>query len=376
LELSFRILRTPDEWAKITNAWEHMVARQSGQILGMDVTCTHAWALTLWENHLGRTGLEVLVAESGGELQAVVPFYRTPKTVHSVPCRCIASVTQLYSGRCGFLLNQPSGEVLGSLLKGLREHVPGWDVFLFTLVEGSISSLILREAAQLEGLRLEILSSQRSPYIVLDKPWDEYFALLPRKFRWNLRNFEKKMKAAGDVVHRAFECGADLTQFHDGVQEIEKASWKEDAGTSLTANSLQESFHARLMNVAADRRWFSGHILEFRGEPVAFVWGLVFGNIFYDFKESYKSSYRDFGPGHVLKLFLMEQLFKRGVAFYDYMGLCEAYKLRWTDKTYERSTFLLYNSTLAARAAQMANRFKKHFLARKPEPVPTPDSDS
>jgi hypothetical protein len=112
------------------------------------------------------------------------------------------------------------------------------------------------------------------------------------------------------------------------------------------------------MRVAAERNWFSGHILEFRGEPVAYVWGLLYRNIFYDFKESYKSAHRQLGAGHVLKLSLMEKLFKQGVAYYDYMGLCEEYKLRWTNKTYERSTFLLYNSTLAARAARVGNRIK------------------
>jgi len=371
LALAFRILRSTEEWNKLREFWDALIERQNGDILGLDPTCTLSWAETLWENHLGRKGLEVLVAESSGAVEAVLPYYRTQKKIHSVSCDTVAPITELYSCRCGFLLNEPRADLLEGLLNGLREHVSGWDVFVFTLVEGSPSRLLLAELEERGGLRLEKISAQRSPFIILDKPWTEYFDGLPRKFRWNLRNFQKKMQAAGSVVHLTFESGSKLEEFHEAVQEIEKASWKEEAGTSLTANTLQENFHARFMHAAAARGWFSGHLLEFRGEPVSYVWGLLYGNIFYDFKESYKSTYRDLGPGHVLKLSLMEKLFDKGVAFYDYMGLCEEYKLRWTDRTYERSTFLLYNKTLKARAAQLAGRVKKQVLNSDANPRTT-----
>jgi hypothetical protein len=363
VEIAFRVLRSPNEWAGLREEWDAIVKRESPSILGLDVTATSTWAEMLWENHLNHQGLELLVGESAGKLQALFPFYRIFKSVHSVPCRSIAPITELYSGRCGFLLREFSSEALQIVLNGLREHVSDWDVCVFSLVENSRSSQLFAEFQQQTKLRSEKLFSQCSPYIVLDKPWEVYFASLPKKFRWNLRNFEKRMRAAGEVIHRVFEQGSNLDQFHCAVQEIEKASWKEEAGTSLTANVLQESFHVRLMRGAAERGWFSGHVLEFRGEPVSYVWGLLYGNIFYDFKESYKSAHQHLGPGHVLKLSLMEQLFKRGVAFYDYMGLCEEYKLRWTDKTYERSTFILYNSTLAARAARLGSRIKKTVSA-------------
>ena len=194
---------------------------------------------------------------------------------------------------------------------------------------------------------------------------------MPKKFRWNLRNFQKKMETAGDVVHRVFESGSDIERFHAAVQEIEKASWKEEARSSLTSNALQERFHQRLMRAAADRGWLSGHVLEFRGEPVSYVWGLTYGNIFYDLKESYKSVYRDFGPGHVLKLSLMERLFASRLAFYDYMGLCEEYKMRWTDKTYSRTTFLLYNQTFPARVARLGGQIKELIDHSKRKPRAT-----
>ncbi len=372
MTLTFRSLRNPQEWNQFRNDWDAIVESQNAGITGLDVTSTSTWAETLWDNHLGRKGMEVFIAESGGRIEALIPYYRSTKTVHSVPCRSLAPITELYSGRCGFLLREPRPEILSDVLMGLAKHVASWDVFLFTLVEESASGLLLQESERHSGLRLERISSQRSPYIVQDKTWEEYFASLPKKFRWNLRNFEKKMRAAGEIVYRVFESGSDLEHFRSAVQEIEKGSWKEEATSSLTANALQQSFHTRLMYAAADRGWLSGHVLEFRGEPVSYVWGLLYGNVFHDLKESYKSAYRELGPGHVLKLHLMEKLFARRVAFYDYMGFCEEYKMRWTDKTYLRSTFLLYNRTLTARAARFGGRVKRSIFGLKEKPTPAP----
>lgn len=365
MNLDFRIVGSPQEWQLLQPAWDELVKRQAGSILGIDVTSTYMWATTLWSNHLNQAGMEVLIAESGGKLQALMPLFRGTKTIHSLRCRTLSPVTELYSGRCGFLLAEPRAELLKALLDALRAELPDWDVFVFTLVKDSVSEKLLEPCLGQQELRIENIANQKSPYIALDRPWEEYFASLPRKFRWNLKNFEKKMNSSGAVVHRVYEHGSDLEQFRLAVQEIEKGSWKEGAGTSMTANLIQETFHASLMHPAAQAGFFSGHVLEFRGEPVSYVWGLVFENIFYDFKESYKSAYRDFGPGHVLKFSLMQQLFSRRIAFFDYMGACEEYKLRWTDKTYERVTYALYNKTLRAKAAALAGKIRRRIA---PEP--------
>ena len=352
----FRILRTPAEWSYLHSIWEEIIKQQSDNILGMDVTCTSVWAENLWENHLERRGMEIAVMEADGDVQAILPFCRTSKRVHSIYCRGLAPVTELYSGRCGFLLREFKPEQLMRMIMGIQQNVPDWDVFTFTLVEGSQSRRLLQELEAAGELRVEKLATQTSPYIMLNGDWEGYFSQLPKKFRWNLRNCDKKMRAAGETEYQIFEAGSNLDRFHDAVREIEKESWKEKSGTSLTANQLQESFHRRFMVIAERCGWFSGHLLLFRREAIAYVWGLLYGNIFYDFKESYKSVHNELGPGHVLKLALIERLFRLRVPLYDYMGVCEPYKLRWTDKTYQRSTFIVYNNTLRGQTARFAGK--------------------
>jgi len=352
--VQLRVVHRYEDCAPLRDAWNDIVFRQSADILQLDVTSTFEWAMVLWRKHLNQSEQNIVLLEEQGKVLGIFPLYRASKTVHAVGCASVAPFTEIFSGRGGFLLDAPSPNHLRILLDYLYKDLPDWDVFVFTLVDGSPSSSLFFELQKSQRFPIEQIGYITTPYIMLEGTWPDYFASLPKKFRWNLRNAEKKMKAQGDVRYREFGPGSDLDYFAQAMLGIEKESWKESTGTSLTASHLQESFHTDLLEVVAGNGWFWGHLLELNGEPVAYVNGLKFNNVFCDLKESYKSKYKELSPGHVLKTFVMERMYASKVNFYDYMGLCEDYKMRWTDKTYSQSTYILYNKTLRATAARMA----------------------
>ena len=139
MDVSLRILTQESDWCALRPAWDEIVDRQSASILGLDVTCTSTWTEVLWENHLKRQKLEVLIGETHGRTDAILPFYRARKSVHSVPCRGLIATSELYKGRGGFVLRDARPEGLEALLIGLTTRVSGWDVFVFSLVENSAS---------------------------------------------------------------------------------------------------------------------------------------------------------------------------------------------------------------------------------------------
>lgn len=353
-----RVIGSYDACAVLREPWNQIVASQSGDILGLDVTCTFEWAMTLWRNHLERKEQRVLVLESDGEVAAILPLHQFKKQIHGLPCRVIAPFTELYSGRTGFLLRDPSPEQFAALFESLTDSVKDWDVFQFTLVDGSSQQRAFFDWQRGSGLTCEEISKQASPYIVMQENWDQHFASLPKKFRSTIRNGEKRMRDHGQLEYREFRDPSAIRDFAAASLEIEKDSWKEAAGTSLTVNQLQENFHTDFLSSAAENGWLSGHLLLLNNEPVAYIYGLLHNEIFSDLKESYKSRYREMSPGHVLKSFAFQSLYAHAARLYDFMGLCEEYKMKWTDKTYSRSTYLLYNRTTRGWAASRVGRLK------------------
>jgi CelD/BcsL family acetyltransferase involved in cellulose biosynthesis len=358
-----RVVTQYDECESLRVPWNEIVATQSSDILQLDVTNTFEWAMTLWRNHLGGEKQKVLILEADGEVVGVLPIYQFRKQVHGLPCRVIAPFTELYSGRCGFLLRDPRSSQIGALLGALNEAVTEWDVFQFTVVDGSAQQKELRTWQQESGLECEQISKQTSPYIELQENWDQHLTTLPKKFRSTIRNGERRMRERGRLKYRELRDNANIDYFAAASLEIERESWKEAAGTSLSANPLQESFHSELLRRAAQNGWLCGHILLLDGEPVSYIYGLLYNGIFFDLKESYKSRYREMSPGHVLKAFAFESLYAHKARIYDFMGACEKYKMNWTDKTYSRTSYLVYNCTARAWAARSLGRFMKnsHF---------------
>jgi CelD/BcsL family acetyltransferase involved in cellulose biosynthesis len=357
-EATAKVLTEYDHWASLRQPWNDLVAKQSGEILQLDVTCTFEWAMTLWRNHLGSQEQQVLVLKSGAEINGILPLYRFRKQVHGLPCRVIAPWTEHYSGRCGFLLREPSCEQFGVAMEALIATTKDWDVFQFALIDGSAQDQEFVAWQKQSGFICEEIGKQTSPYITLQQDWQQQFASLPKKFRSTIRNGEKRMRERGRLEYREIRSVADISDFCAVMLEIERDSWKEAAGTSLTTNQLQERFHTDLLRSAAENGWLSAHLLLLNGEPVAYVYGLFYNGIFSDLKESYKDRYREMSPSHVLKAFVFESLYAHNARLYDFMGVCEEYKMKWTDQTYTRTSYLLYNSTARAWAAQRVGRLK------------------
>ena len=344
-------LVAPAVWEKLRGPWAELLARQSSTVLDLDVTAGLDWAQVLWETHLTSGPIEVLALHQSGTIQGILPLFRRSKTIRKLPFRGIGLLTELYSGRSGFLLGDQSAELLRESLERICSKTPAWDVFSLTLLEDSPSEKLVEALASTAGFSLQLIEKQYSPYIPFQKNWEQHFAALPKKFRSTIRNGEKRLRDRGQLTYRECLTADDAGQFNSAVLDIERDSWKEAAGTSIAANPVHEAFHRAITVRAAERGFFSGHLLLLDGQPIAYVMGLLYNGVFLDLKESYKNSFRESSPSHVLKNFIFARLYEREAKVFDFMGNCEEYKMKWTDKTYCRNTYLLFNNTLRGRLA-------------------------
>lgn len=363
------VLSSPQEWQTLRPAWNEILALHSSGIEDMDVTASFDWTMALWETHWNSAEMEVLVLREGTEIAGLLPLHRFRKTIRRIPCRTIAPLTEIYSGRTGFLLRSLNLADVKALFAHLREG-RSWDVLSVTLVQGSLHEKIFQELAAEAGLRTRVFAESHSPYIPLQTSWEQHFTSLPKKLRSTIRNGEKRLRERGDVTYRECRSVEEAKLFNAAVLEIERDSWKGAAGTSIAANPVHEAFHTQLTLKAAESGFFSGHILFMDDQPIAYVMGLLYNGVFLDLKESYRNAFREMSPGHVLKNFLFTRLYEQKTELYDFMGACEEYKMKWTDKTYSRVTYLLFNNTLKAQAARWLSSYATARASGKKERTP------
>lgn len=321
--------------------------------------------MALWEFHPGATHTRVLVADEGGEVRGILPLTLGPKQTNPLRARLLSPVTESYCGRAMFLVEPQSAETLASLLDAAIDTLPGWDVFVTTLLDDSASTALLADSRIRARFTVQRQQSGRSPHFELPDSWETLFASLPKKFRWTIRSSQSALEKLGALEYTAIDSEPQVAEFLEAVLEIERNSWKEQSGTSITAHQEQQAFYRGFTPSAARLGMLSGHLLRLDGAPIAYIYGLRDRDVFLDLKESFNNTYLKQSPGHVLKRFALERLIARGVKRYDFMGGCEPYKMRWTDSTYSRTTYALYRKNLRGRLLLLRARLAQLLRARR-----------
>ena len=358
----------------IERDWHDLLVANSDGIQGIDFTSSYPWTVSLLDARSDIDSYGVLKVENKDALFAVLPIFRKTKRAAPLTCRTLSPVSELYGGRMGLVTDLSSPDYIDALLDQVLDQASDWDEFKVTLVAGSYSEESLLRFVSRRGCSYAKIATLTSPYIELGEDWDEYLMSMPKKLRWTMRKSEKKLREQGELSYRMFTSEHDAEEFLAAVLEIENESWKQEAGSSIAENDAQDAFYRHFTPRAGKNGWLSGHVIYLDQEPIAYIFGMIFGEIFSDLKESYKVRYRSMSPGHVLKSFLFQHLIEQRVRLYDFMGECEDYKMRWTDKTYERNTYVVYNKTLKGnllRARSSAVSMIKSLLKRQNDAAPS-----
>lgn len=337
------------ESAVLASAWLDLLLGSVSDAREVDVTTTYEWSESLRRSHLcGQPARIALAQADDGALVGLFPYFRCVGRVRGVPCRQLHAISQLYSGRNRLLAHDPVAFAEG-LFTALEATEAPWDRLCLTVLDDSPSERALSAAAARRGYVVETVGLAYSPYIDLPASWDTCFSALPKKFRWLLRTSRQRMEELGRLEHRVFKTPAEVPVFIAAMFAVEKSSWKEKSGSSITLNERQQAFYHALALATAAQGWLRGHVLILDDEPLAYVLGISLGPVFHDLKESYKHSMREHSPAHVLKTFVLPTLIAEGITSYDFRGKCDEFKMKWTDRRYRRRELVIHSTTPRAR---------------------------
>lgn len=338
-------------------------ANYSG-INGPDITCSSTWVTALIETHLSNKQIHWMAIIDEYKTTSIFPYFTEKLFLE----RRIKSFSEVYAGRSSLLGGNGSISACSKLIQEFPGKIPYWDTLQLTLVDSCVGHFaIYYETTSGKSLARNI-STIKSPYIDISRGWPETFDSLPKKLRWTIRKGENDLNNLGSLTYRQYTTTKEINELFLMIYKIEKESWKEHAGSSITKQHKQQEFYETLAKYAANDKILSAHILLLDDKPLAYILGLISGDgSFLDLKESFVDSYSKYSPSHVLKSFAIANLIKQCVRIYDFMGDCEPYKMRWTDKVYERHTIVIYNKTVRGRLA-----YFKSLLTRGHKSVPAP----
>jgi CelD/BcsL family acetyltransferase involved in cellulose biosynthesis len=167
------------------------------------------------------------------------------------------------------------------------------------------------------------------------------FAAFEAKLSENLRrSLRKDLRRLERVAPVELELISDFTPEDVGARlrevfEIEARSWKNQPGQAVLKTPRMFDFYLRLGGQLAAWGCLRVALLKQGGRPIAGELGWVAKGVYHSFKVAYDQEFREFGPGHLLRRFLVEELFRRqGVRAIDFQGPMTEALASWSTRSY------------------------------------------
>ena len=329
MSVDIEVIADPVRFASLAPDWDRLVIENPEAADGLDATTGFRWFCTLIQTfETGRTA-RIVVLREGGELVGLLPLVATGGGL----CKRLAVASELYGGRNGLILARDDPQLLGALMRGTRMAFGPWQSLKLMVVEGSRTARLLQTAAPALGLGLTTAAGWESPYFPLAATQDEFLAGVSKGLKQTIRTSVNKLKALGEVHYEDIGPAQTPDTVLQAILDIERSSWKHEAGSAITCRPEQERFYRNFFDSTLGSGLVYGILMYLDNMPIAYNFGLLRSGYYSCLKHSNRQDLQNLSPNQVLNVVLIERLRDKGVAIYDYMGAAEPHKLRWSGQT-------------------------------------------
>ncbi|MBN2021815.1 MAG: GNAT family N-acetyltransferase [Pirellulales bacterium] len=251
------------------------------------------------------TRLRLLVVERDGRMVAALPL-AGQRALRWMP---VGGLTMNYWSPNGELLLDPaagSDEALDLLVEGIN-RLP-WPLAWLDMapVETPHWQACLT-AFRRRGLAVDVHHRWTVGVVATDGDYESYLQTRSKNLRRNLRRDLGSLEKRG-AVEFSFDGVFDETELEKPLRdvfELEDRGWKGAAGGSVLRSPGMFEFYLRQARQLA--AWGDLRLarLMYRDQTIAFELGWMGKGVYHSFKVGYDPAYRVYGPGHLLREFII-----------------------------------------------------------------------
>lgn len=296
---------------------------------------THEWQWSWWKA-LGDTRQLFIVTarDQGGQLVGLAPLM----IERTWGLRIVKFIGTGLSDYPGIILANGDSAVLDGMLRVLLAHRRQWDLAELQLPDdGAVSLGEIQRAAARYRLPVHHRVYEVAPFLPITEAWEDFVKGSPRKFRYALREREKRFFAEPGVAVRRLD-SVDITRALTAtLWGVERHSWKVAAGTSPLRRPAVREFYAEFLSHFARRGWVQVWLAALNETPIAYVLNILYRGRVFLYNISYNRQYASLAPGLLLLQRAIRDAFDQKAVEYDFLRGDELYKNRWA--TSKRKVF-------------------------------------
>ena len=305
---------------------------------------------TWWENFGGNRHLHIVVVLRDGEIVAIAPMMREDASMYGVHVRQLRLMQNDHTPDADFIIAGTPDESYRAIWQALVATQEKWDVLLLSEVPKASPTLpMLTALAEEQRFATGVWPSDESPYISIDRSWDEFSASLSPAFRQNLRNRWTRLTKLGTPKLEVLDTWAAIKESCPDALQLEASGWKQSAGTSIVSDRATHSFYTKLADRAAAAGWLRILFLTLDGRRIATAYGAIYDDRLLFIKTGYDPAFAKCSPFKVLTHQALRYAFEQGLREVDFLGTAEAWKLEWTRTTRHHDWLFIFGNTVRGR---------------------------
>ena len=334
---------------------ESMKHEWNGLLLASKTTTvflTFEW-LSSWMHTLGREVQPfIIVLKYDGIIVAIAPLALTKVIKVGISLKILEFIGASMADYSDFIISENRFEYLKIIFDCILYHKEKWDyVELSNITEDSPNWLPLQEVIEYSLLTSMVTRSSICPYVLLDKPIDDYFKLRPKALSYDIRRGEQRLREMGELKYEALRdvdsASAALSDFLKMLERREQATERSNA---LSAEErLYGFFSSLLKDVAAFKNVHFSRI-SLNDQAIAYHFGFVDHDKIYWYKPTFDPHYAPYSPGKIMIKEAMSDALVAGLKEFDFLLGNEPYKFQWTSLQRSNHKIWLFSRQAKSRA--------------------------
>jgi hypothetical protein len=343
--MELKIITKPDELRAIQEDWSALCERSSNK----GVYQCYEWCWASYEIFHPNDQLYVLIlTDDFGHLSGIAPLVITSGTYRGIKVRKIGFVKNDQNPANDFILSEGLEEIC---LKIFMDHLVKFSKWEFielqkVRVEG-LTCACLQKLLLKNGNTFGTKENIQSPYILIDKNWNDFWKAKSKRFRKAMQNKINRVKNLKNLVIDKITVTSAITPELEDVLKISAKSWKHDIGNDLLTRESNWNFYKDICDLLGPRGLICIWFLRLDTAPVAFEFHIQYEGVVYPIRADYDKAYKDISPGSILEYEIIKSLFTdKNASEYNSCGHTYDYLMNWTDITRKHHNFEIFGKNI------------------------------
>ncbi len=352
------LVQNENKFYEMRNAWNSLLEKS-----GVDNPyLTHEWLASWWKAYKGNKGLNIILFKEQDKVIGAIPLTLSKEAIFGIPIRIIRFFSDHW-GRMDFILTEKRAECIAEFLDWFHCAKMADVVILSRIPEDSKNAGIIEKVIKDKEFSYE-KQELKNTVIILKDDWEAYLKQLTKKFRYEIKNKQKKLFALENVRYERITEVEDADKVLPSLVAVGAKSWKYKDKKGVVVSMEGEQFYRNIISEWGKTKKLDISLIKQNDLPIAFTLRVKHKDTLYALETAYDKDFYSYSPGLVINSILLEKLLEEKALNKYELGEISDSKKRWSENYSCEVKLNIYNKTAKMRFLFLIKKLKTKSLSQ------------